>query len=182
MFTGGWCLAHTPLADTPLRRHSLADTPSLVDTPDCRHTLPWQTRPLTDTPPGRHPLPDIPPGRHPLADTPPSPWETTPWADTPGRHTPFPREDTPPRQTTRGDGHCTGRYASYWNLFLLLCALISAVSAAFCTSRGPSAHLWRTPLHWRAFDVALAMSQISVTISLKNANIFCIFSYIVLLD
>ena len=95
MFTGGWCLAHTPLADIPLRRHSLADTPWLVDTPHGRHTLPgrhtplqihplWQTHPLADT----HSLADTPPWQAPTARHPP--WQTPDC-----RHTPFPLEDDP---------------------------------------------------------------------------------------
>ena len=45
---------------------------------------------------GKHPPPEGTPltGRHPLA----------------GRH--------PPGQTPPSDGHCSGRYASYWNAFL----------------------------------------------------------------
>ena len=63
-----------------------------------------QTYPLRQThpprqkhPPGRHTLL----GRHPL------------WVDNP-------LGNPPPRQTPRPlDGHCSGRYASYWNAFLL---------------------------------------------------------------
>ena len=48
----------------------------------------------------------------------------TPWADTHPRQTPSSWADTP-RQTppwadTSSDGHCSGRYASYWNAFLFL--------------------------------------------------------------
>ena len=60
------------------------------------------------------------------------PGEDTPGADTPQeqtppgtRHTPLgpdtpPRADTPLEQTPPlpRDGHCCGRYASYWNAFL----------------------------------------------------------------
>ena len=56
-------------------------------------------------------------GRQPLRDRHPLPVQTPPRTDTPsgqihplGRH-PWP--NTPP------DGHCSGRYASYWNKFLL---------------------------------------------------------------
>ena len=41
------------------------------------------------------------PGRHP------------PWADT------LPKADTPPQADTLPDGHDTGRYASYWNIFMV---------------------------------------------------------------
>ena len=51
--------------------------------------------PRADPPQGRHPLPDNPPGQTPPRQTPP-----------PGRH-PRPR-----------DGHCSGWYASNWNVFL----------------------------------------------------------------
>ena len=54
---------------------------------------------------------------HPLEQTPP--WEQTP----PDRH---PQEQTPPGADTLPsprDGHCCGRYASYWNVFLLLICL-----------------------------------------------------------
>ena len=60
------------------------------------------------------------------ADTPSpcrhSPRPDTPWEDTPqGRHVPLGRH--PPGQTRPGKhpppyGHCSGRYASYWNAFL----------------------------------------------------------------
>ena len=104
---GGWgCLPqcmlgyHPPGADTPWEqapsrsRHPPpgADTPG-ADTPQSRHPLeatPKQTPPSRS----RHPLEvDMPP----LADT---PWEQIP----------------PPPQRY---GHCCGRYASYWNAFLL---------------------------------------------------------------
>ena len=42
-------------------------------------------------------------------------------------------------------------------------ALIFAARAAFCTLRGPFTHLWTTPLPWRARDVAIATSEMSVT-------------------
>ena len=77
--------------------HSLADTP-LGQTHTPRQTPPWvytpRHTPPRQTPPGIHPL-----GRHPQADT--------SWAD-PLLQTPHP-----------SDGHCSGRYASYWNAFLL---------------------------------------------------------------
>ena len=63
-------------------------TPLGADPP--RSRPPWEQTPGADTPQSRHP---------PRADT--------PWS----RHTP--RADTP-----RRDGHCCGRYASYWNAFL----------------------------------------------------------------
>ena len=80
---------HTTHTHTPLG----ADTLPGADTP------PEQTPPGADTSPGAEP-----PSRHP------SPQEQTPpWS----RH---PLEaDNPPRR----DGHCCGRYASYWNAFLL---------------------------------------------------------------
>ena len=68
-----------------------------------------QTAPLGRHPPSRHPRQttlqaDIPPWADPPADTPPV--QPPPWADTPG-------------QTSPPNGHCSGRYASYLNAFLL---------------------------------------------------------------
>ena len=67
-----------------------------ADTPSGRYHPPRQTHPQADTPQVDTPWTDTPPGRHPL-----------------GRHPPG---KTPPR----ADCHCSGRYASYWNAFLLL--------------------------------------------------------------
>ena len=41
--------------------------------------------------------------------------------------------------------------------------LISAAGAASCTFRGAFAHLWTTPLHWRARDIAVMMSEMSAS-------------------
>ena len=71
-------------------------------------------------PPGKTPLVQTPPCRYPTGQTPPSPRQTpypgrhSPWADTP-QQTPPGRHPPPPP-----DGHCNGRYASYWNAFLLI--------------------------------------------------------------
>ena len=47
------------------------------------------------------------------------PWATTPWLTPPLAHTP--RQTPPGRHPPPfGDCHCSGRYASYWNAFLLL--------------------------------------------------------------
>ena len=88
---------------------------------------PKQTPPWSSHPPGaamnrsRHP---------PGADTPPlgadPPWEQTPSPG--GADTPSPGADTPWSSHPTGSrdpvpppryGHCCGRYASYWNAFLL---------------------------------------------------------------
>ena len=63
----------------------------------CLNTC-WDTHPLGRNPPGQ-----TPPQADPPADTPLQ-------ADTP-----LPA-DTPHPQA--GDGYCSGRYASYWNVFL----------------------------------------------------------------
>ena len=71
-------------------------------TPPFGRHLPWQT-PL----PGRHTPWQTPiPGRHPLGRHPPG--YTPPWAD------PLALGKPPPHP----DGHCSERYASYWNAFL----------------------------------------------------------------
>ena len=47
-----------------------------------------------------------------------APWQTPPGQTPPGQ---TPRSDTPPQKS---DGLCNGRYASYWNAFLLkLCSV-----------------------------------------------------------
>ena len=68
------------------------------------HSVHSHSYPKADTPP---PWADTPPGRHP-------PWLNTHThththlADTPGQTPPAPR-----------DGHCSRRYTSYWNAFLI---------------------------------------------------------------
>ena len=61
-------------------------------------------------------------GGHALGQTPPS-WQTpSPGQRSPGRHTHWadtPRADTPWADTPSPHGLCSGRYASYWNAFLL---------------------------------------------------------------
>ena len=55
-------------------------------------------------------------------DTPP--WQTPPGRHPPGRHTPLgrhpPWKHTSPPGSTPPNGHCSGRYASYWNAFLFI--------------------------------------------------------------
>ena len=74
---------------------------------------------------GRHPLWQTPPGRHPPGQTTPlgghPRWQTcrhrprqTHLGQTPSQAKP-PGKPPPP---TPSHGHCSGRYASYWNAFL----------------------------------------------------------------
>ena len=68
-------------------------------------------------------------GRHPpwqadtphQADTSPDRADTFPLADRhpPGRHLPWQADTSPLAGRHPRDGHCRGRYASYWNAFLL---------------------------------------------------------------
>ena len=86
-------------------------------------------RRYTPLPPGRYTPQASKPCRqvHPQAGTPPAgtPPRYTPWSDTsPGQvhfprqvHHPYPLAGTPLPPTPH-DGHCSGRYASYWNAFL----------------------------------------------------------------
>ena len=115
LFTGGY-------TDTALGRHPQADTP-------WADTSPGQTPAL-----GRHPLNRHPLGRHslpPWADIPTSlsSGRQPPWADTPrqtpalgrhplGRHPPSAGKPPPGQTHPPRDGHCSERYASYWNAFL----------------------------------------------------------------
>ena len=98
-----------PLGRHPLARHPLGIHP--LGRPPGRH-------PPGRRPSGRHPSGRYPPGRHPYRGKCTSPRQTdTPWQTTPpGRH--LPRQT--PTPTPLRDGHCRGRYASYWNAFLLI--------------------------------------------------------------
>ena len=95
----------------------------------CGRHIPRQTHTPRQTPLGRHtPRQTHPPGQtspcaHPQVDTSPA---DTPW-QTPPRHTP---------QTDTAPGHCSGRYASYWNAFLFTIRphvkVLQQVVASFC--------------------------------------------------
>ena len=81
----------------------------------------WQTPPPGRQPRDRH----LPLGRH-------HPWQTPPLADTTlGRHHPgqtLPGQVPPGQTCPPTDGHCSGRYASYWNAFLFFFCLFSLKS------------------------------------------------------
>ena len=98
--------ADTPRADTPQSRHS----PGADKPPWSRHPPPSRHPPRADTPRAADPPEQqTPQSRHPLGtDTPPPP----PGADTPP-------EQTPLREADFGIRSMSGRYASYWNAFLL---------------------------------------------------------------
>ena len=72
-----------------------------------KHTHPWEAH----TPPGS--TPPNPPRKHPPGKH--TPQKCTP---PPGKHTP-PPEAHPPREADSGKRSMSGRYASYWNAFLL---------------------------------------------------------------
>ena len=115
---GGVCLSACwdtpPRADTPGSRHPPEQTPLQSRHPLSRHPCRADTHPQEQTPPGvdtpqsRHP----PGSRRPRADTPPGS-RHPPRADNPpgSRHPPPPH----PR-----NGHCCGRYASYWNALFFI--------------------------------------------------------------
>ena len=86
-----------------------------------------------------------PPGQTtPWADTPGQtpPWANTPWVDT---LTPLARHPHPflGRHPPTTDGYCSGRYASYWNAFLLTMLVVrenlcsSSCSWTFYEDRTP---------------------------------------------
>ena len=129
------CIPACTGTDTPPDRHpssqtppwadtSWSDTPS-ADTPKCRH--PQCRHPPEQTPPlGRQ----EPPGRHPLAQCmlgyTHSPTQVHAGIHPPCQvhtviQTPLPSAcwDTPPPPSPNpSDGHCSGRYVSYWNAIL----------------------------------------------------------------
>ena len=79
-----------------------------VFTPVCHPVHRDEVYPSTQTPPRQTPSPgQTPPGHTP------SPGQTPPQADTASLGQTPPLGKLPP-----GDGHCSGRYASYWNPFL----------------------------------------------------------------
>ena len=85
------------------------------------HTLPPPPQAAqADTPRlGRHPL-----GRYPT-------WQTRPLGrQPPGRHPP------------QSDGHCSERYASYWNAFLFLSGFAFLVKKFFLNIGGHRYFLW----------------------------------------
>ena len=107
---------------------------------------PWeQTSPREQMPPwSRHPKQTPPGADNPQEADPPgadTPQAVTPWsrhptgADTPLEQTPpgsrhTPGADTPPPEADSGIRSMSGRYASYWNAFLLLLFLYT-----LCASR-----------------------------------------------
>ena len=93
------------------------------------------------------------------------------WDTPPGRYHPgqTPRTDTPCADTPRGrhppaDGYCCGRYASYWNTFLLFfncCNLFSNDNVLFC-EKSPFVCYLVTRIHYVAsvhLQVARVLSQ-----------------------
>ena len=84
---------HTP----PKQTSTWADIPLGRHSPSWADTTPRQTTHPGQTPPRQTP----PPGRHPLT-----------------RHTPQPDTHLDRHSPAPQDGHCSGRYASYWNAFL----------------------------------------------------------------
>ena len=125
---GGVCLSAC-WDTTPWSRHPPEQTspPLRSRHPHPREQTPTPPTPREQTPPP--PKADTPGSRHPPgadtplgADTPQEqtpPWEQTPPKSRhpPGADTPL-GVDTPREQTPSRDGHCCGRYASYWNAFL----------------------------------------------------------------
>ena len=104
---------HTPWAGT----HTLVGTPPWAGTsPGQVHPLGRYT-PLVGTPPAGQPLGQVhpPPASTPhwVGTTPQAGTPSCPWAGPP------PKAGTPPVGTPPPpNGHCSGRYAYYWNAFL----------------------------------------------------------------
>ena len=79
--------------------------------------------------------------RYPLGSNP------SPWADTPWPHSP--RADTP----SQADGHCSGRYASYWNAFLFL--LLSMFLKSFMKNKNMRKRRARSLCNLKYFRIKL---------------------------
>ena len=118
LLTGGVYLSAS-WDTSPRSRHPPGSRPPGADTP------PEQTSPGADTPWSRHPPEQTPP----RADTPLE--QTPPGADTPEQTPPSPeqppRSRHPPREADSSIRSTIGRYASYWNAFLL-----NAAEAIWC--------------------------------------------------
>ena len=104
---GGLCLSASWDTPPPRSRHP-------QQTPPREQTSPWEQTPWSRSPGSRHPKEQTPPQEQ----TPPSPLgaeppreQTPPGADPPGSR--------PPREADSGIRSMSGRYASYWNAFLL---------------------------------------------------------------
>ena len=146
---------HTPRPDTP---------PDQTPPPRPETPTPPRAGPPDQT---RHPPEQTPPGpdTHPRADTPSpqtrhTPGPETPWEQTPPEHTPpgpdTPQEQTPqtrhtpleqtppPREADFSIRSMSGRYASYWNAFLLEYESDSVLCEHFCIiSYNPMTWNWR---------------------------------------
>ena len=138
LFTGGWgCLSQCMLGcHTPPPR---IDTPLGTDNPLSRHPPSRHAPPGADTPQSRHPPEQTPPGTKytPLG-------LSTPWTKyTPeAKYTPLglsrsPRTKYTPPEADSSIWPTSGRYASYWNAFLLCEMLRHCVSIGSHHSRFP---------------------------------------------
>ena len=130
LFTGGYLGRYTPRQVHSLGRYPLARYTSLGRYTPLGSYPPRQVHPQEGTPPGRYtPQAGTPLGRYtPQAGTPPG--QVHPWAGTPpgqvhplgrytrGRYT-LPPAGTHTPQCMLGYDQQSGRYASYWNAFLL---------------------------------------------------------------
>ena len=109
-----------PGADPPRSRHppQEADPPKKQTSPTIsRHPPRSRPSPRSRHPPKKQtpPMKQIPPrSRHPPKNQTPPQKQTPPEADTP------PRTRHPPHEADIGARSMSGRYASYWNAFLLL--------------------------------------------------------------
>ena len=112
---GGVCLSAC-WDTTPQSRHPPGSRHPLEQTPPGSRHPPWkQTHPLSRHPPGADTSPQ---SRHPPEQTPPradTPWEQTPsWS----RHPPGSRHPSP-WEADSSIRSMSGRYAFFWNAFLL---------------------------------------------------------------
>ena len=119
----------------------------------------------------------IPQSRHPPEQTPPPPGADPPGADTPREQTP-PQEQTPQsRHPSRRDGHCCGRYASYWNAFLFISCFLLRV-CPLCTQRNCSSSNTAqrkcsspTTTAWSPVSTCPVFPNQSLQLSLVNINL-----------
>ena len=127
---GGVCPVHagihTPMQTPPPGQTPQGQTPH-GQTPPGGH-LPLDRHPQADTPLEAHPQKHNPMEAHPPKHTPieaHTPEAHLPWKHPFWKHTPLEAHPTTPSPPP-GDGHCSRRYASYWNAFLFYIVIVQS--------------------------------------------------------
>ena len=111
-------------------------------TPRTRHP-PEQSTPLEQTPPDQTPCP--PWSRHPGSRHPP--WSRPPRSRSPTEQTPWEQIPPPPREADSSIRSTSGRYASYWNAFLVI-YYVSSSKDGFILSNPANKNIKSINCYW----------------------------------